>query len=131
MASNKSITQTNDTMQVKILLKGGFDKGEGLQKYNSESNLVSNEELKRNALSDAKKKELLQVAVSAFMNNSKHNIDGSKKNKWLLWKHKDQILNDEKRRNKWLEEAESDTRGYAVGRRNYEKAEILVRNISS
>ena len=129
MASNKSITQTNDTMQVKMLLKGGFDKGEGLQKYNSESNLVSNEELKRNALSDAKKKELLQMAVSAFMNNSKNNSDGSKKNKWLLWKHKDQILNDEKKRNKWLEEAESDTRGYAVGRRNYEKAEILVRNI--
>ena len=129
MASNKNITQTNDIMEVKRLLKGRLDKAEGLQKYNSESNLVSNEELKRNALSDAKKKELLQVAVSAFMNNSKHNLDGSKKNKWLLWKYKDQISNDERRRNKWIEDAESDTRGYAVGRRNYEKAEIVVRNI--
>ena len=131
MASKKNMPQTNDTMEVKRLLKGRLYKAEGMQKYNSESNLVSNEELKRNALSDAKKKQLLQVAVSAFMNNSKNNLGGSKKNKWLLWKYKDQIANDEKRRNKWLEEAESETRGYAIGRRNYEKAEIVVRNIST
>ena len=126
MASNKNITQTNHTMEVKRLLKGGLDKAEKLHKYKSESNIVSNEEVKRNALSASKKKELLEMAVSAFRDHSKNKLEDNMRNKWLLWKYKDQIANEEKRRNKWLEEAQSESRGYAIGRRNYEKAEIVV-----
>merc|ERR1711872_456758 len=47
------------------------------------------------------------------------------KNKWLKWKYKDQIEAEDKRRSKWLEEAEDSPNGFAIGRRIFEKAEIV------
>lgn len=92
----------------------------------SESNIPLNEEVKRNALTQARREELLKMAADAFMNPSKIDLEEVMKNKWLRWKYRDQIDAENKRRSKWLDEAEDAPTGFAIGRRIYEKAEIIV-----
>ena len=92
----------------------------------SESHLPVHEEMKRNAVSPAQKEKLLRMAVDAFMNPVKIDMEEVMKNKWLKWKYKDQIEAEDKRRSKWLEEAEDSPNGFAIGRRIFEKAEIVV-----
>ena len=92
----------------------------------SESYLPVNEEVKRNALSPAQKERLLRMVVDAFMNPVKIDMEEVMKNKWLKWKYKDQIEVENKRRSKWLEDAEDAPTGFAIGRRIFEKAEIIV-----
>ena len=92
----------------------------------SESHLPVNEELKRNALSPAQKEKLMRMVVDAFMNPVKIDMQVVMQNKWLKWKYKDQIEAEDKRRSKWLEEAEDAPNGFAIGRRIFEKAEIVV-----
>ena len=125
MASNANLIQANETLNVNGPFSGSLDKA--LPKNKSESNLVLNEEVKRHALSPARKKELLEMAVSAFMNKyNRVDMEHIRENKWHLWKYRDQIAHEEKRRNKWLQEAEADNSGYAIGRRIFDKAEIVV-----
>ena len=47
-------------------------------------------------------------------------------NKWLKWRYKEQIAAENKRRSKWLKEDEDKDCGYAIGRRIFEKAEIVI-----
>ena len=101
-----------------ILLKNHMKK--------SESSIIFNEEVKRKELSPARKQELLKMAVNAFRNSSRINIDDAMENKWMRWKYRDQIDAELKRRSKWLEEAEDSSSGFAIGRRIFEKAEIVV-----
>ena len=92
----------------------------------SESHIPLNEEVKRNALTPGRREELLKMAADAFMNPSKIDIEEVMKNKWLRWKYRDQIDAENNRRSKWLEDAEDAPTGFAIGRRIYEKAEIIV-----
>ena len=92
----------------------------------SESHIPVNEEIKRNALSPAQKEKLMRMAVDAFMNPVKVDMEEVMKNRWLKWKYRDRIEAEDKKRSKWLEEAEDSPTGFAIGRRIFEKAEIVV-----
>ena len=97
------------------------------QRNKSESHLPVNEEIKRNALSPAMKENLLRMAVDAFLNPIKLDLEEVTKNKWLKYKYKDQIQAEEKKRHpKWLDDADEAPTGFAIGRRIFEKAEIIV-----
>ena len=96
----------------------------------SESHIPVNDEIQRDALTSAKRQVLLKMAVEAFMNPVKIDMEDVMTNKWLLWKYRDQIQAERKRQSKWLDEAQDAPCGFAIGRRIFEKAEILVSYLS-
>ena len=97
----------------------------------SESHIPVNDEIQRDALTSAKRQVLLKMAVDAFMNPVKIDMEDVMTNKWLLWKYSDQIHAERKRQSKWLDEAQDAPCGFAIGRRIFEKAEIMVNNLTN
>ena len=77
----------------------------------SESHIPVNDEIQRDALTPAKRQVLLKMAVDAFMNPVKIDMED--------------VMT-----NKWLDEAQDAPCGFAIGRRIFEKAEILVSYLS-
>ena len=97
----------------------------------SESHIPVNDEIQRDALTSAKRQVLLKMAVDAFMNPVKIDMEDVMTNKWLLWKYRDQIHAERKRQSKWLDEAQDAPCGFAIGRRIFEKAEIMVNSLTN
>ena len=118
MASVKNKRHNIGVEKSQMLLKNHMNK--------SESHIPVNEEIKRNALSEARREELLKMVADAFMNPTKINMEEVMQSGWLRWKYRDRIDAENKQRSKWIEDGEEAPTGFAIGRRIYEKAEIVV-----